>query len=95
MREATCNLLRLLGPNDRLGVVVFDDEAEMVLPLATHDLDEASARVRSVVSGGSTNLSGGWLKGLEMLSGDVRPKALRRIIVLTDGHANVGITDSD
>ncbi len=25
VREATCNLLRLLGPNDRLGVVAFDD----------------------------------------------------------------------
>ena len=26
VREATCNLLRLLGNEDRLGVVVFDDE---------------------------------------------------------------------
>ena len=95
VREATCNLLRLLGPDDRLGVVVFDDEATMVLPLVTHDLDDASARVRAVTSGGSTNLSGGWLKGLEMLLSDVRPNALRRIIVLTDGHANIGIVDSD
>ena len=94
VREATCNLLRLLGPDDRLGVVVFDDEAQMVLPLAAHDPDAASLRVRAVETGGSTNLSGGWLKGLEMLSGDVRPHALRRIIVLTDGHANMGVTDS-
>ena len=94
VREATCNLLRLLGPDDRLGVVVFDDEAQMVLPLASHNPDVASLRVRAVETGGLTNLSGGWLKGLEMLSNDVRPQALRRIIVLTDGHANVGVTDS-
>jgi Ca-activated chloride channel family protein len=94
VREATCSLLRLLGPDDRLGVVVFADEATMVLPLTSHDPDVSSHQVRAIESGGSTNLSGGWLKGMEMLSGDVRPHALRRIIVLTDGHANVGITDS-
>lgn len=94
VREATCKLLRLLGADDRLGVVVFDDEAEMVLPLAAHDPDAASLRVRAVRTRGSTNLSGGWLKALEMLSTGERPQALRRIIVLTDGHANAGIIDS-
>ena len=94
VREATCSLLRLLGSDDRLGVVAFDNEIEMVLPLTSHDLDTASAAVRNIQSRGSTNLSGGWLKALEMLSGDVRPQALRRIIVLTDGHANEGIVDS-
>ena len=93
VREATCNLLRLLGPDDRLGVVAFDDEVELVLPLATHDLDPACARIRQIQTAGSTNLSGGWLKGFEMLSSDGRPNALRRIIVLTDGHANAGITE--
>jgi len=94
VREATCNLLRLLGSEDRLGVVVFDDEAQMVLPLAAHEPDAASLRVRSIETGGMTNLSGGWLKAMEMLSSSVRPQALRRIIVLTDGHANAGVTDS-
>ena len=94
VREATCSLLRLLGPHDRLGVVAFDNEIEMVLPLTSHDLDTACAAVRNIHSRGSTNLSGGWLKGLEMLSDNVRPHALRRIIVLTDGHANEGIVDS-
>ena len=94
VREATCNLLRLMGSDDRLGVVVFDDEAQMVLPLATHEPDAASLQVRAIETGGMTNLSGGWLKAMEMLSGDARPQALRRIIVLTDGHANAGVTDS-
>jgi len=95
VREATCNLLRLLGPNDRLGVVAFDDGIELVLPLATHNVDAACARVRQIETAGSTNLSGGWLKGFEMLSTGGRPEALRRVIVLTDGHANAGITEKD
>ncbi|MFM7126012.1 MAG: hypothetical protein ACKOYO_04030, partial [Actinomycetota bacterium] len=46
-------------------------------------------------SGGSTNLSGGWLKAFEMLAGSQRKEAIRRIVVLTDGHANAGVTGRD
>ena len=90
--EATAALLRLAGPDDRLGVVAFDSTAQLVLPLGTHDADRAAPAVLGLDAGGSTNLSGGWLKALELLTGDVRPGALRRIILLTDGQANEGIT---
>src|SRR4051794_36329677 len=63
VREATCKLLHLLGPSDRLGVVAFDDDVELVLPLANHDVDAACSHVRRIETGGTTNLSGGWLKG--------------------------------
>ena len=89
---ATAQLLRLAGPDDRIGVVAFDDEVQLVLPLAHHHPDTASRTVRAIHPGGSTNLSGGWLKGLELLTTAPRANALRRIIVLTDGHANAGIT---
>ena len=92
---ATAQLLRLAGPDDRLGVVAFDSEAMLVLGLDRHDPDLAGNRVRAIRSGGSTNLSGGWLKGLELLASSPRPEALRRIVVLTDGHANAGVTDRD
>jgi Ca-activated chloride channel family protein len=87
--------LRLAGPDDRIGVVAFDDEVQLVLPLAHHDPNVAARAVLAIDARGSTNLSGGWLKGLEMLTGAPRPESLRRIIVLTDGHANAGITGAD
>lgn len=92
---ATAQLLRLAGPDDRIGVVAFDDEVQLVLPLVHHDSNAAARAVLAIDARGSTNLSGGWLKGLEMLSGASRPGAMRRIIVLTDGHANAGITGAD
>ena len=92
---ATAQLLRLAGSDDRVGVVAFDDEVQLVLPLAHHDPDIASRAVRAIQEGGSTNLSGGWLKGLELLTTAPRAESLRRIIVLTDGHANAGITGAD
>ncbi|MFZ4718369.1 MAG: vWA domain-containing protein [Ilumatobacteraceae bacterium] len=86
-------LVRLLGPDDRLAVVTFDDQVDLVLPLAHHDPDQAARVLRGVTEGGSTNLSGGWLKGMEILASHGRTDAVRRIIVLTDGQANAGITD--
>jgi len=93
--KAAAQLLRLVGADDRIGVVAFDDDVELVLPLGKHDPVAAGRTIRAIGAGGSTNLSGGWLKGLEMLIADQRPDALRRIVVLTDGHANVGLCDAD
>jgi len=92
--DATASLLRRAHPQDRIGVVTFDSEASMVLALGNHIPEMATAQVRKICSGGSTNLSGGWLKAFEMLSTSPRPGALRRIVVLTDGLVNAGITNS-
>ena len=95
VKAATAHFLRLIGPNDRVGVVAFDDAVELVLSLDHHAVDAAVTRVNAIGGGGMTNLSGGWLKGLEMLEASPRPDAIRRIIILTDGQANVGETNPD
>lgn len=93
--RAVQHLIRLLGPDDQLGVVTFDDSAELILPLAHHDIGQVGHLLARIRPGGSTNLSGGWLKGLEILSAHGRDEALKRVVVLTDGHANCGITDTE
>lgn len=93
--NAAAEVLRLAHPDDRIGVVTFDSDADMVLPLDHRHGETGGRIVRSICSGGSTNLSGGWLKALEMLNASPREKAVRRIIVLTDGHANAGISNGD
>ena len=96
VKNAVKQLIRFAGPDDRISVVVFDDEVQTVLELTHHnDVESAVTAVSRVRSGGSTNLSGGWLKALQILTESGRPDALRRIIVLTDGHANVGLTSAE
>ncbi len=95
VKAATAHLLRLLGANDRVAVVAFDNSVELVLALDRHDTVQAIAKVNAIHGGGSTNLSGGWLKAVELLEGSVRDDALRRIVLLTDGQANVGIIEPD
>lgn len=95
VKAAVAHFLRLVGADDRVGVVAFDNEVELVLPLDRHVADEAIARVEAIQGGGMTNLSGGWLKGIEMLEASPRSEALRRVILLTDGLANVGENNPD
>lgn len=93
VRRAVIQLGRLLGPADRLAVVTFDGNAQLVLPLGSHATAEFERTIAGIRAGGSTNLSGGWLCAHDELSNRGRDEALRRIIVLTDGEANAGIHD--
>lgn len=95
VREAVAEVLRHLGPGDRAGVVAFDSDSRIVLPLGRHIDPAAQRTVLSIETGGSTNLSAGWLMASEMLRRDHRERVVGRIVVLTDGHVNQGIVDED
>jgi hypothetical protein len=43
VKAAVTTLFRLIGPEDRIAVVTFDSNVEVVLPLAKHDPTSASA----------------------------------------------------
>jgi len=83
-----------LRPTDEVALVTFDDDVRLMLPRMPVDATRLAAALASVRPGGSTNLSGGWLKGLEQLRSSPEG-ATRRILLLTDGMANIGITDGN
>lgn len=85
-------LARHLRPTDELAVITYDDTVSLVLPLAPANPTAAHAAIAGIGPGGSTNLSGGWLKGLEELRR--ADDGVRRVLLLTDGLANVGVTDT-
>lgn len=93
--EAVARLIRQAGPDDRIGVIAFDGSPTTVLPLDRHTRATAVDAVLAIRSGGNTNMSGGWLAGRQMLTESPRDGALRRIVVLTDGHANAGVVGAD
>ena len=102
-RQAAAFLVRRLRPFDVVSVVAFDDQVTTVAEPATGEGQAGlPAEIERIDVGGSTNLSGGWLRGRELVSRQVvagetgaKPDraAVNRVILLTDGQANVGITD--
>lgn len=85
-------LTRRLAGDDHVAVVAYDDAVELRHPLTPVDAKTVAPVLAAIVPRGTTNLSGGWLKGLEVLRG-ASADATRRVLLLTDGLANVGITD--
>ncbi|WP_186445914.1 vWA domain-containing protein [Paenibacillus cremeus] len=80
--------------DDTLSIVVFDDEVTTVLqPQNIMHKDLMKQRIESIQTGGSTNLSGGLLQGIQYVLKSKREGSINRVILLSDGHANQGITD--
>lgn len=91
-RRCAAWVVERLAPSDRVAVVAYDDEVTLVAPLGPPDPARLGAAIAAIPPGGMTNLSGGWLKGLEEL-GRQAGVPVRKVVLLTDGLANVGITD--
>ena len=92
-KKALIELVDRLDPADRFGLITFDTQVQMVIP-AVRLKDKAAAkhRIRQIVSGGSTDLSAGYLRGLQE-AGRVAAGAGGTVLLISDGHANAGITD--
>jgi len=91
-------LLRELGTQDRFGLVVFGDEAKLEIP--TSKLTKASksaalSKIKALRTSGCTNISGGIGLAAQELQAVESPHEVRTIFLLTDGHANRGISDKD
>ena len=97
VKDSLRQLVRGLGRGDSIAVVTFGDDARVVLPptQATDD-DRILAAIDELQPGGSTNLEAGLTLGYQLaretlLGGD----GIDRVILASDGVANVGLTDAD
>ena len=90
-KEAAARFAGFLSAADRLAVVVFDDGVEVAFGPAAGGDPAALEAIARVYPGGSTNLSGGWLLGRKLVAKG-RVEGTNRVVLLTDGLANVGLT---
>ncbi|MDR9403303.1 MAG: VWA domain-containing protein [Halothece sp. Uz-M2-17] len=83
-----------LTPDDILSVVVYDDHIDTIIPpQKVTDKTALKKAITQVRAGGITNLSGGWLQGCDYVKQGLDPQKINRVLLLTDGLANMGITD--
>jgi Ca-activated chloride channel family protein len=96
-KAAVAEAIGRLGPDDRFSVVVYDDVVDVVIastPAAGESRRAALEQLRAIDARGSTNLGEGWLRGCEQVAGHLVETGVNRCLLLTDGLANVGITDA-
>ncbi len=96
-KSAIKELLSRLNETDRFALVTFDTSAQIVTPLTAMNASlrsQQSSVVDSLTTGGSTNLSGGLDLAKSLLAGSSAGRT-RKVILLSDGEANMGITDNN
>ena len=96
-KEALEALIARLDPADNFGLVIFDDQVQVAVPAGPlTDKDRVRALIRGIWPGGMTNLSGGYLRGIQearRVAGANGNGGGSTLLLLSDGHANQGVTD--
>ena len=103
-RQAVETAVERLLPMDRFAIVVYDDRIDVVVestPASREAKSMAVDRLRTIDARGSTNLGEGWLRGAEQVAlaqaargAGATGGSVNRVLLLTDGLANQGITDA-
>jgi Ca-activated chloride channel family protein len=88
-------LVAELTEQDQLSVVTFDDHIDtLVAPAFVKDKGAIQSAIDKVRAGGTTNLCGGWETGGKHVQKNFSQAQVNRVLLLTDGHANCGTTDT-
>ncbi len=99
--QAIADLTTHLREGDRLGVVVYNDDARTVVEMnrvGEMDAEQVRQRIRNVEAGGGTNLESGMDTATEMLEPYRTANPMEyenRVIYLTDAMPNTGDTSLD
>lgn len=94
MREGLYRMLDDLGPDDRVSIIGFDDEAAVVIESVTGDDPELTLAIGSLEASGATNIYDGLRVAYETVEAHADPALQNRVILLSDGQATAGITSS-
>ena len=90
-KQAAMQLVDRLAPNDIFSLLIFSDEAQVLVPAQkVEDKDALKEKIESIEADGSTALYAGVQMGADQLDEFLSSKRINRVILLSDGLANVG-----
>ncbi|HTP10169.1 MAG TPA: von Willebrand factor type A domain-containing protein [Anaerolineae bacterium] len=87
-------LVDQLGPNDQVAIVAYSNDAWVVLePTSIENRDRIVNAINSLYPMNSTNTEAGLRLGYQLAHQSYRDGVINRVVLATDGVANVGNTD--
>jgi hypothetical protein len=85
-------IIPLLTPNDLVSVITFGEESSIILnKVPASNTETILYKIRSLRTDGCTNLSAGLMNITDCLT-DTPPEYKTGVLLLTDGHANRGVS---
>jgi Ca-activated chloride channel family protein len=90
-REAALTALRMLGPQDLFSLVIYDHNVQtLISPQSAANSEWIAAQIRRIGAGGNTALFGAVSQGAAEVRKNLKRSFVHRVILLSDGLANVG-----
>jgi Ca-activated chloride channel family protein len=87
LRKAVQLVIDQLDPTDIVSIVIFDDQADVLVPAApATDKNALKAKVNSITDRGGTEMSKGMRLGIQELQKHLTPDRVSRMVLLTDGQ---------
>jgi Ca-activated chloride channel family protein len=94
LRIAVEKVVRTLTPQDRLAIITYDSDVRTVQrPEFVEEPERILAGLNRFSPSGTTNLYGGLERGCQLLQDYVSDDRVTRVILVSDGLANVGRSD--
>lgn len=94
VKKAALFVVDHLKPSDYFSVITYDTHVYNTIPATRAESKEAlKSAISEIVSGSSTNLSGGLMEGYAQVLANQKSGMVNRVLLLSDGLANSGITD--
>jgi Ca-activated chloride channel family protein len=95
-KRCAANIIRGLGPTDYVSVVAYDSGVEIVKESGpVTDPEKIIASLKGLQTGDYTALYDGWQAGAEQAARQAGKADISRVLLLSDGHANQGITSPE
>jgi len=95
VRTGLSAMLAELEPDDRLSVVTFNADAEVLFQDLPSDDSEVQDQIDALIADGRTNLYEGLRIGFQVAEEHHDPTRQNRLLLLSDGMTTEGITASD
>lgn len=93
-KDAAKFVVKQLSSEDYLSIVNYDDIVEVTSPSQqVKNKELLIEKIDKITSRNMTNLSGGTLEGYKQVAGTKKSNYVNRVLLLTDGLANTGITN--
>jgi Ca-activated chloride channel family protein len=96
VKKALRLLVNQLRPSDKIGIVVYGSDARVVLPhTSLVNREYILTAIQALVTEGATNAEAGLRMGYKLAIQNSKPNYINRVILCSDGVANVGQTGPD
>jgi Ca-activated chloride channel homolog len=96
VKRSLALLVDRLNPSDTVAIVTFGSEAKVELePTSVRDASRITQAIAGLHTNGSTNAEAGLRLGYRLAADHFREGGINRVILASDGVANIGDTDPD